>query len=438
VDSPIIEVRYPLKFRQEDARVLGEHIRLRHNVDLVGVKRVGIGDFLNFFLYHKDIVKKYIEKERQHLLIPVDLNDLVETELFAFWILTLKRVVDFLEKTAIEPKIKKHINSLFLSAIQSQDLFLTIESLREVLNQAVKNNFLPTIFFLRFDRIANLATADFFANLQGLRESTGQKLCLIFTSFRSISRLSPQAFEEKLLSLFSHVMYLKPANEKDSKIILRQISKKYRIRTSGKTARSLIKISGGHAQYLYLSLIIFNQLSREMKITIDNLVSLILQDERISLQSEEIWESLTDVEKKIIVDVAGGKKITPNDRKEAKYLWETGLVVDQGGLSVFSPLLASYMRENGREKQKESVELTRKENLLFSLLFENLGNLCEREKIVEVVWGEYEDLGVSDWTIDRLVARLRNKLNDQKSQFELLTVKTRGFKLVKAKYQQEG
>ena len=167
-------------------------------------------------------------------------------------------------------------------------------------------------------------------------------------------------------------------------------------------------------------------------------MSLILQDERISLQSEEIWESLTDVEKKIIADVAGGKKITPNDRKEAKYLWETGLVVDQGGLSVFSPLLASYMRENGREKQKESVELTRKENLLFSLLFENLGNLCEREKIVEVVWGEYEDLGVSDWTIDRLVARLRNKLNDQKSQFELLTVKTRGFKLVKAKYQQEG
>ena len=63
MDSPIIEVKYPIKFREADAKVLGEHIRLRHNVDLVGVKRVGIGDFLNFFLYHKDIVKKYFEKD---------------------------------------------------------------------------------------------------------------------------------------------------------------------------------------------------------------------------------------------------------------------------------------------------------------------------------------------------------------------------------------
>ncbi|MBI2012722.1 helix-turn-helix domain-containing protein [Candidatus Curtissbacteria bacterium] len=79
-----------------------------------------------------------------------------------------------------------------------------------------------------------------------------------------------------------------------------------------------------------------------------------------------------------------------------------------------------------------AVELTKKENLLFNLLKEELDKICEREKIIETVWPESEELGVSDWTIDRLVARLREKLKRQKSKFSVVTVKTRGYKLVKS------
>jgi DNA-binding winged helix-turn-helix (wHTH) protein len=46
------------------------------------------------------------------------------------------------------------------------------------------------------------------------------------------------------------------------------------------------------------------------------------------------------------------------------------------------------------------------------------------------VWPEVEELGVSDWAIDRLVARVRNKLKLQKSGFEIQTIKTRGYKLI--------
>jgi DNA-binding response OmpR family regulator len=46
------------------------------------------------------------------------------------------------------------------------------------------------------------------------------------------------------------------------------------------------------------------------------------------------------------------------------------------------------------------------------------------------VWPEYEEFGVSDWTIDRLIARLRAKLKQQQSTYTIVTVKTRGYKLV--------
>ena len=75
------------------------------------------------------------------------------------------------------------------------------------------------------------------------------------------------------------------------------------------------------------------------------------------------------------------------------------------------------------------VHLTRKEHLLFTLLETHLGDICERDEIIEVVWPEYKEFGVSDWAIDRLVARVRVKLREQNSPYEIVTVRTRGYKL---------
>ena len=70
---------------------------------------------------------------------------------------------------------------------------------------------------------------------------------------------------------------------------------------------------------------------------------------------------------------------------------------------------------------------------MFTLLQERINDICEREMIVERVWPEYKVYGVSDWTIDRLVARVRTKLRKQKSMYEIITIRTRGYKLASTK-----
>lgn len=79
---------------------------------------------------------------------------------------------------------------------------------------------------------------------------------------------------------------------------------------------------------------------------------------------------------------------------------------------------------------QNGIEFTKKEYLLFQVLKEQQNQVCEREKIVEAVWPETESFGVSDWAIDRLVARVRGKLKRQESEYEIQTIKTRGYKLV--------
>ena len=182
VVNSVIETKYPLSFRKDDAQALGSHLRLRHSVELIGLKRVGISDFLRFFLYRRGIVEKYIDKKQFHLFIAVDLNDLVEREIFPFWILLLKRIADAVETFKVPISLKKEIANLFLSSIQSQDLFQTQEFVREAISKITRENIMPTIFFIRFDRIVDILDNQFFSNLESLIDRSGQKLAYDFTA----------------------------------------------------------------------------------------------------------------------------------------------------------------------------------------------------------------------------------------------------------------
>lgn len=424
MESPIIEAQYPISFRSEDARVLGSHLKNRHSVVLIGMKRVGINNFLRFFLNHKDIIKTYVNDGKNHLFIPVDLFDLVEREIFPFWTLTFKRITDTVNKSNLPGTTKKHIESLFLKSIQFQDLFLVIDSIRESLVEVVKSGFMPTIFFNRFDRMKSAASPALFDNLRGLHEATHHKLVYVFTSYRNLDQLAPQAFGSGALASFASSMYLKPAEMKDVKTICVVYKKHYSLSLRSDIEQKLHEFVDGYIQYLQLALISFHEGSAPVE-NKDKLFDYLVSDERLSLQSEELWESLENEEKEVLRKIIHKKPIAAKEREEAKYLWDTGF------LPVFSPLFFYYIQQKEKHEKKTSVsiEFSKKEHVLFLFLKMHANNICEREKIIEAVWPEVEDLGVSDWAVDRLVARVRQKLKLQKAASEIQTIKTRGYKL---------
>jgi DNA-binding winged helix-turn-helix (wHTH) protein len=433
MDPHVTEASYPLSFRKDEAQKLGEYIKQRQSVNLVGMKRVGISNFLRFFLNHNEIVKTYISSDQKHLFIPVDLNDLIEREIYPFWTLVLKRIVDASENSKLPDETKKKINSLFLASIQSQDLFLLIDSIRHALTLISEKDVYVTLFFLRFDRLKDAFNPSFFDNLEGLIDATNERASYVFTSYRSIDRLFPQV--KNRLSIFSRVMSIRPANEKDMAIIYDSYKKRYNLELTPVIEQALFHLVNGNVQYLQLALILLNE-KKDQKITTEKeFLSVLLIDERITLESEELWESLTKEEKYALLQVAKGLAIQPEEKAKATYLWDTGFIQEgENSPHVFSPLLAHYLiGKDSEDKKTQVVDLTRKEHLLFGLLESQMGEICEREKIIEVVWPEYQEFGVSDWAIDRLVARVRVKLRQQNSPFEIVTVRTRGYKLSVAK-----
>ncbi|EKD64419.1 MAG: hypothetical protein ACD_50C00391G0008 [uncultured bacterium] len=430
MENSVIEAGYPITFRKEDAVSLGAHLKDRGSVVLIGMKRVGISNFLRFFLNNKDIAKTYIQDGTTHLFIPVDLNDLVEKEVGPFWTLTLKRISDVVSRSSLNKKVKQKIETLFLDSIQSQDLFLTIDSVRKSLVELTENGFLPTIFFLRFDRMKDAATPEFFANLQGLKDAAHHKLSYVFTSYRSLDALSPSVFTRASLSVFSKDLNIKPAEETDTKIILETYKDRYKLKLSSEIEQALLDMVDGYVQYLQLSLIHLQEQENKPRDK-NELFEVLSKDEEIMLQSEELWESLENSEKNTLKKLIKNEKISQEERERSKYLWDTGFLLEDSSKStIFSPLFEHYIKEAEKKSSNNITEFTKKENLLFNFLNSNLNTVCEREQIIEKVWSEVEALGVSDWAIDRLVARVRSKLKLQKNNLEIQTVRTRGYKLV--------
>jgi DNA-binding winged helix-turn-helix (wHTH) protein len=424
------ESAYQLTFREEDTKVLGEHLHRRHSVDLIGMKRVGISNFLRYFLYHKDLKETFISPSENHLFISVDLNDLVERELYAFWTLTFKRVIDNVEEAELPSDLKQKISTAFLSSIQTQDLFLLLDALRKSMGLLVQAGILPTIFFLRFDRIKDAVTPEFVDNLQGLRDATHEKLCYVFTSYRSLDALCPQAFTKASLNAFSHLMYIRPLLEADMRIILQEYKKRYALEIDEALESQLLKLVGGNVQYMQVVLVILSEQKEKTPLNKESLEDIIRQDERISLLGEELWESLSSSEKEVLAKIEGQELLTEEDKKTASYIFETGIVKEEDTLTIFNPLFAEYvsgvLQHVSRERE---LVFSKKEHLLFTLLQNHVGEICERDLIIEAVWPEYREFGVSDWSIDRLVARVRSKLKKQASPFEIRTIRTRGYML---------
>lgn len=433
MQEQIIEVLYPIYFRKDDALKLGRHIKNRHSLTVLGIKRIGISNFLRFFIYHQAIVKTYLQDDNKYLFIPVDLFDLIERELVPFWVLTFKRIVDSVQSSTLDSSVKEEIQRLFLESIQLNDQFLLIENIKKTITKIIDQGFLPTIFFLRFDRMTEVATEDLFANLNGLQDFTHNALTFVFTGYKPLPDLMKSA-KRLTIAAFTEELYVKPALKEDRKVILDIFQVRYNLTLTKQQEDDLLEFSGGHTRYLQLELIILHE--QEKSIEGHKLFELLTSDERITLQSEELWENLTKEEQTVLRKVALSEKLSNQDLDKGRYLFEAGFIIEEENkFEIFSSLFADYIKSKPAQEQTNEItaEFTKKELALYNFLKENLGEVCERESIIEAVWSDEEEaLEVSDWAMDRLVARVRNKVKKQNTPFEIITVRTRGYKLVES------
>jgi hypothetical protein len=179
-----------------------------------------------------------------------------------------------------------------------------------------------------------------------------------------------------------------------------------------------------------------------------------VRDSDLNVQAEcrKLWTDLTAAEQDTLMALVGSEGDGGLPEKAViESLREKGVI--QGGQQeemLLSPVFEAFARRQrlGHRQRDQGVrvdvesgsvwvdgrevpQLTELEYRLLLLLYGRLNQICDKYQMVEAVWGEDYIDEVDDARIDKLLSRLRAKIEaDPSKPRYLTTVRGRGYKLV--------
>jgi hypothetical protein len=171
-------------------------------------------------------------------------------------------------------------------------------------------------------------------------------------------------------------------------------------------------------------------------------------DPNVRSECAKLWNGLDDEQRDTLIDFVSGAGI---DRARLEPLFRNGILRRGDRIDVFGALFSGFIRRQRLVKSpylpgvrvdvdagtvwvdgKLTPTLTDLEHRLLLLLYGRMDKICDKYRIVEAVWGEEYIDQVDDARIEKLVSRLRKKIEpDPNEPSYLQTVRGRGYKLVK-------
>jgi hypothetical protein len=171
-------------------------------------------------------------------------------------------------------------------------------------------------------------------------------------------------------------------------------------------------------------------------------------DSVIRNECAKLWSYLAPQEQEMLLNLLGDGAELPHalalDELIAK-----GVLLPGQRPRVFGELFAAYVHRQRRTRQPARAgiwvdvdageawvdgehvpSLTDLEYRLLLLLYGRLGKICDKYQIVEAVWGQDYIDEVDDARVEKLISRLRSKVErDPANPKYLITVRGRGYKL---------
>src|SRR5512137_2005020 len=171
-------------------------------------------------------------------------------------------------------------------------------------------------------------------------------------------------------------------------------------------------------------------------------------DSVIRNECAKLWSYLQPAEQETLLQLLGGGDELPASPVLDDLLAKGVLLTGQPP-RVFGQLFAAYMNRQRRTRQPARAgvwvdvdageawvdgervpSLTDLEYRLLLLLYGRLGKICDKYQIVEAVWGQDYIDEVDDARVEKLISRLRSKVeHDPANPRYLITVRGRGYKL---------
>lgn len=446
--------------RRDEAQVVLRYLNAIESCSVVGISNIGKSAFLRMLCLPQFQAQRN-DHNQEAIFVYVDCNRMLGLNDQGFYELVLRCLQDTLRQQAVAEPLLRTLRNAYEELINPHSPFHIPLSFNQGLTAALDAVGRPLVMVLdEFDEVLARVESRVFLNLRALKDQYRRTLVFVTATNENLPLLRRDEAVDEFIELFTHhTYYLPPLQPDDAADTIRQIANELNVTFSERDVNFVLDWAGGHIGLLEAACGVLASLTGAPQR--DEAQDWIIHREaaqrlprNLTVQTEcaKIWAGLSEAERAALMDLAmpgGEAPLTVMNTLHAKHLL---LGAEDDAPRLFSRLFAQFLAQQstlvrpGVQGVRLNVEsgvvtvdgrpteaLTNLEFRLLLLLYGQLGKICDKYQVVEAVWGQdYMDT-VDDARIEKLVSRLRAKIEpDPANPRYLTTLRGRGYKLAGA------
>jgi DNA-binding response OmpR family regulator len=445
----------PDTIRDKDGRFVMQRIADGDCAAVVGISNTGKSLLLRALA--REEVRSRLDPHipGEYLFVYVDLNLMLGATEQGFYELVLRHLIEALEQPGVQPGSMEQARTAYQTLVAPPSPFQISLSFREGLTAVCQGTTLNLVLlFDEFDEPFEQIDGRVFLNLRALKDRYPRRLAFVTATNRRLSAIRRGRDVDEFTEMFQpFTHFLGPLERSDIDRVVDWVAAQEGYTFDDQDRGFLDHQSGGH---LGLLLAICRALGEVTGQSVrdgsqDWLIHRQVRDELdrdASVQREcwQLWQELTEEQQATLLALLSGEEEV--DRQAVELLQARGLLCE-GQTLLFSPVFEAFARRQRltQRRRQEGVRVdvesgsvwvdgqqveavTDLEYRLLLLLYGRLGKICDKYQIVEAVWGEDYIDQVDDARIDKLLSRLRSKIEpDPRNPRYLMTVRGRGYRL---------
>jgi DNA-binding response OmpR family regulator len=389
---------------------------------------------------------------KEHAFIYIDFNLMVDMTEQAFYELILRSTSAALAAPDLSSSLGDRLRQAYEKVVDSDNAFLIPLGFNEGIVALCQELERPLVYlFDEFDGPFRELEPRVFLNLRALVDRYPRQLIYVAATDRRLSHMRGGSEIGEFCELFAHhTLHLGPLSHKDARCAVEAFMHEEGLPVTDADIDFVWETSGGHPGLLGAVCHVLAAMGgadepRAYRLAREKLDS----DLTVRAECVKLWVGLTQDEQRALVAFVSGEGV---DRTRLEALRQIGLLRADGPYELLGTLFAGFVRRQRLAQSpyplgvrvdvdsgdvwvdgERAPTLTELEYRALLLFYGRVDQICDKYQIVEAVWGEDYIDEVDDARIEKLISRLRKKIEPQPSEPKYLhTVRGRGYKLVSA------